>query len=50
MFFIRGLAKKVLLANTIGMVYTEGGGACSWKGVCLKRLDWMYFLCFPDLF
>lgn len=23
MFFIRGLAKKVLLANTIGMVYTE---------------------------
>ena len=23
MFFVRGLAKKVLLANTIGMVYTE---------------------------
>ena len=23
MFFIRGLAKKVLLANTIGMVFTE---------------------------
>ena len=50
MFFIRGLAKKVLLANTIGMVYTEVAALAPGKRYCLKRLDWMYFLCFPDLF
>lgn len=31
MYFIRGLAKKVLLANTIGMVYTEVAGLAPGK-------------------
>ena len=50
MFFIRGLAKKVLLANTIGMVYTEVAALApgkvsvlsAWIG-CISYAFQMYF-------
>ena len=49
MYFMRGLAKKVILANTTGAVLSRSQ-RCIWQLFGDDCVDRMYFLCIPDLF